>query len=333
MAENKGVLVVGELLEGKLASITGELLGIGRKLADDLGQELSAVLIGNGVADFGSEVVSLGADKVYVIDNPLFSDYVTDAYVGALDKLVAEISPEILLMGQTSMGRDLAPRLAFRLGTGVTLDCIDLTIDPETKLLQKTKPVYGGNALAVYVGGAEHPQMATIRAKSMEALQLDAARKGEVIPFDPGIDASMIRAKVVDRIKEEVVGIKLEDADVVVCGGRGMGNADAFAALDELAKMLGGAMGGTRPPCDSGWIPSNLQIGLTGKMVAPTVYIAVALSGSSQHQAGMSGSKNIVAINKDPEANIFSIAHYGVVGDYKKVLPAFTKKCKELLAK
>ncbi|MCL0082504.1 electron transfer flavoprotein subunit alpha/FixB family protein [Dehalococcoidia bacterium] len=332
MAENKGVLIVGELSDGKLASITAELLGIGRKLADDLDEGLSAVFIGNGITDVAGEAITLGADKVYVIDDPLFKDYVTDSYVGALEKLSNDQAPEILLLGQTSMGRDLAPRLAFRLGTAVTLDCVDLALDPDTKLLQKSKPVYGGNAMAVYVSEEGRPQMATIRPKAMEPLEQDVSRKGEVIPFDPALDESAVRARVVEKVKEEVVGIKLEDADVVICGGRGIGSAEAFEQLKELAKILNGAVGATRPPCDSGWVPAHLQVGLTGKLVSPTLYIGIALSGSSQHQAGMSGSKNIVAINKDPEANIFGIAHYGVVGDYKKLLPAFLKKCKELLS-
>ncbi|MCL0034875.1 electron transfer flavoprotein subunit alpha/FixB family protein [Dehalococcoidia bacterium] len=332
MAENKGVLIVGELSDGKLASITAELLGIGRKLADDLDEGLSAVFIGNGITDVAGEAITLGADKVYVIDDPLFKDYVTDSYVGALEKLSNDQAPEILLLGQTSMGRDLAPRLAFRLGTAVTLDCVDLVLDPDTKLLQKSKPVYGGNAMAVYVSEEGRPQMATIRPKAMEPLEQDVSRKGEVIPFDPALDESAVRARVVEKVKEEVVGIKLEDADVVICGGRGIGSAEAFEQLKELAKILNGAVGATRPPCDSGWVPAHLQVGLTGKLVSPTLYIGIALSGSSQHQAGMSGSKNIVAINKDPEANIFGIAHYGVVGDYKKLLPAFLEKCKELLS-
>ncbi len=331
MAEYKGVLICGELLEGQLASITAELLGIGRKLADDLGQELSAVLIGSGISPAAQECIYYGADKVYVIDNPLLEEYLTDSYVSALEKLIREVTPDILLLGQTSMGRDLAPRLAYRLDTGVTLDCVDLAIDPDTKLMQQTKPVYGGNAQAVYVCEAK-PQMATIRAKSMSPLERDESRKGEVVSFDPALETSAIRGKVVDRIKEEVVGIKLEDADIVVCGGRGIGGPEGFKQLEELAQLLKGAVGATRPPCDNEWVPPHYQIGLTGKLVAPTLYVGVALSGSSQHLAGMSGSKNIVAINKDPEANIFSVAHYGVVGDYKKVLPAFIEKCKALLA-
>lgn len=329
MAKNEGVLIVGEISDGKLDRITTELLGIGRKVADDLGQELSAVLIGSELGDVANEAISFGADKVYVIDNPLFKGYVTDSYVAALEKLNNEIAPEILLLGHTSMGRDLASRLAFRLRTGVTLDCVDLAIDPDTKLLQKTKPVYGGNAMAVYVSESR-PQMAAVRAKTMEPLEQDASRKGEVMPFDPAVNEESVRAKVVDKLKEEVIGIKLEDADVVVCGGRGIGSAEAFQQLQELANMLNGAVGSTRPPCDSSWVPDYYQIGLTGKLVSPTLYIGIALSGSSQHQAGMSGSKNIIAINKDPEANIFGIAHYGVVGDYEKILPAFMEKCKEL---
>jgi electron transfer flavoprotein alpha subunit len=332
VAEYKGVLICGELQEGKLGSITLELLGIGRKLADELGEELSVVLIGSEVGDIAREAIPFGADKVYVADHLLLKDYQTDSYVFVMEKLCKEINPSILLLGQTSMGRDLAPRLAFRLKTGLAMDCIDLSIDPETKLMLQTRPVYGGNALAVYVCEEFRPQMATVRPKVMSPLERDESRKGEVIPFDPAIDPSILRVKVLEKVKEEVVGVKLEDADVVICGGRGMGSGEAFAQLEDLAKMLGGAVGATRPPCDSGWVPSHLQVGLTGKIVTPTLYIGVALSGSSQHLAGMSGSKNIVAINKDPEANIFKVAHFGVIGDYKKVLPSFIGKCKELLS-
>ncbi len=325
-----GVLVFGEIIEGKLAAVSTEALGIGRKLADSLGQELAAVIIGSGIGNVANQAISFGANKVYVIDNAMFANYTNDGFVGAMEKLNAKVAPEIILMGQSSVGMDLSPRLAFRLGTATVLDCVNLTI--EGGKLQKTKPVYGGNAQAVYVSETK-PQMATIRAKAFEPNGPDTSRSGSVVNFDPGLDASAIRQKVVGRVKEEAEGIKLEDAQLVVCGGRGMGSAEAFGVLYDLAKVLNGAVGASRPPCDSGWVPANLQIGLTGKMVGPTVYIGVALSGSSQHQSGMSGSKNIIAINKDPEANIFGIAHYGVVGDYKKVVPAFKTKCKELLGK
>jgi len=332
MAENKGVLVFGETKEGKLASISTELLGGGRKLASDLGQELSAVLVGSGIGNLAQEAIAYGADKVYVVDDPLLKDYQTDAYVPVMEKVVKEAMPQILIMGQTSIGRDLAPRLAFRLNTAASLGCLELAIDPESKLLLQTKPVYGGNAQAVFVSES-FPQIATVRPKAMAPIEPDPSRKGEVIKVDAGLDASAIRTKVLEKVPEEVAGIKLEDAEVVVSGGRGIGSAEGFAQLEELAKMLKGAVGATRPPCDDGWVPTGAQVGLTGKIITPELYIAVALSGSSQHMSGCSSSKTIVAINKDPEANIFREARFGVVGDWKKVLPAFTEKLKELLAK
>jgi electron transfer flavoprotein alpha subunit len=331
MAENKGVMVCGEIIEGKLAAIALEMLGGARALANALAEELSLVLMGSGIGNLPSDAIAFGADKVYVVDDPLLANYQTDSYLAVMEKVVKQVAPNILLLGQTAMGRDLAPRLAFRLDTAVAMDCIELTIDPNSKLMLGTRPVYGGNARGVYACETR-PQMATVRAKAMEPRQRDDSRKGEVIKIEPGLAPSMIRTKIVDKVKEEVVGVKLEDAAVVVCGGRGMGSGEGFKDLEALAKLLHGAMGATRPPCDNGWVPSTLQIGLTGKIVSPTLYIAVALSGSSQHLAGCSGAKNIIAINKDAEANIFKEARFGVVGDYKKVLPAFTQKVKELLA-
>jgi electron transfer flavoprotein alpha subunit len=332
MAEYKGVIVVCESTEGKLASIATELLGGGRKLADDLGQELSAVLVGSGVGNLAQEAIAFGADKVYVVDDPLLKDYQTDSYVSVMEKVVKQVMPQILLMGQTSIGRDLAPRLAFRLNTTASLGCLELAIDPESKLLLQTKPVYGGNAQAVFAGES-FPQIATVRPKAMTPLEPDQSRKGEVITIDAGLDPSAIRTKVLEKVPEKVAGIKLEEAEVVVGGGRGIGSAEGFEQLEEVARMLKGAVGATRPPCDNGWVPAGAQIGLTGKIVTPDLYIAVALSGSSQHMSGCSASKTIVAINKDPEANIFREARFGVVGDWKKILPAFTDKLKELLAK
>jgi len=331
MADYKGVLVCGEIVEGKLAAITTELLGCGRKLADNLGEELSAALLGSGVKEFASEVIAFGADKVYVVDDPLLKGYQTDSYVAVMEKVVKQVTPRVLLLGQTSVGRDLAPRLAFRLNTALSMDCVELDIDPQTKQLLQTRPVYGGNAKAIFTTEGQ-PQMATVRAKAMSALERDDSRKGEVIVVDAGIDASMIKAKVVDKVKEEIAGVKLEDAPVVISGGRGIGGPEGFEKLGELARLLKGAVGATRPPVDNGWAPATTQVGLTGKIVTPDVYIAVALSGSSQHMAGCSGAKNIIAINKDPESNIFKEARFGVVGDWKQVIPPFTDKVKELLA-
>ncbi|PIP47799.1 MAG: electron transfer flavoprotein subunit alpha, partial [Chloroflexi bacterium CG23_combo_of_CG06-09_8_20_14_all_45_10] len=234
--------------------------------------------------------------------------------------------------GQTSTGRDLAPRLAFRLGTGLSTDCIDLSIDPETKLLRQTKPVYGGNAQAIFTCDTM-PQVVTIRAKAMSPMERDDSRKGEIIPTKVEIDMAQVRTKVTEKVKEEVTGVKLEDAPVIVSGGRGIGCPEPFkTTLKELADVLHGAVGASRPPADNGWVPEALHVGLTGKIVAPDIYIAIAISGASQHIAGCSGSKNIIAINKDPEANIFREAKFGVVGRYEEVIPAFTKKLRELLA-
>jgi len=331
MAENKGVLIFCEASKDKLALIATELLGCGRKLADDLGQELSALLVGSGISNLAKEAIAYGADKVYVVDDPQLKDYQTDSYVSVMEKVVGQAMPQILLLGQTSIGRDLAPRLAFRLNTAASLGCLELAIDPQSKLMLQTKPVYGGNAQAVFTTDS-FPQIATVRAKTMTPLEPDPSRKGEVVKVDAALDPSAIRTKVLEKVAEKMEGIRLEDAEVVVSGGRGIGAAEGFAQLEELAKLLKGAVGATRPPCDNEWVPAGAQIGLTGKIVAPDLYIAVALSGSSQHMSGCSGAKTIVAINKDPEANIFREARFGLVGDWKKALPAFTEKLKELLA-
>jgi len=332
MAEYKGILVLGELTDGKLASITTELLGCGRKLADDLKEDLSCLLASDTVGGASKEAIAFGADKVYAVEHPALKEYQADSYIQAAEKLVKEISPRTILIGQTSMGRDLAPRLAFRLGTSLTTDCLDLSIDPQTKLLTQTRPVYGGNAQAIFTSELM-PQMVTVRTKAMSPLERDDSRKGEVMPTKIDIDTSKVRTKMLETVKEEAVGIKLEDAPVIVCGGRGVGGPEPFqTTLKALADLLHGAVGASRPPADNGWVPEAVHIGLTGKIVAPDIYIAIAVSGASQHTAGCSGSKHIIAINKDPEANIFREAEFGVVGKYEEVVPALTNKLKELLA-
>ena len=298
---------------------------------EDLGEELYAVLVGSEVDSSAPEAIAFGADKVYLVDDPLLKDYQTDSYVKVMEKVVKQVTPQILILGQTAIGRDLAPRLAFKLDAVATLDCLELAIDPDSKLMQQTKPVYGGNAQAIFTSEC-YPQIATVRVKAMSPLERDDSRQGEVIKIEAGLDPAAIRTKVLEKVPEEIAGIKLEDAEVIVSGGRGIGSADGFKQLEELARMLKGAVGATRPACDNGWVPDLLQVGLTGKVVTPELYIAVALSGSSQHMSGCSGAKNIIAVNKDPEANIIKQARFAVIGDWKKVIPAFTSKVKELLA-
>jgi electron transfer flavoprotein alpha subunit len=331
MSDNKGVMVFGEVAEGKLSAITTELLGCGRKLANDLGQELSALLIGSDIGSYSQETIAFGADKVYLVNDPLLKDYQPDTYLAVLEKVTKQLKPQIILLGQTSIGSDIAPRLAFKLETAATLDCVTLEIDAASKRLLQTKPVYGGNAQAIYVFETD-PQIVTVRAKSMSALPRDSSRKGEVVNIEAGIDPSVVKVKVLEKVKEEVEGIKLEDAAVIVSGGRGVGGNEGFKQLEELARLMKGAVGATRPACDNGWMPDKAQVGLTGKIVSPDLYIAVGISGASQHMAGCSGAKTIVAFNKDPEANIFKMAHFGVVGDWKKTFPAFVQKVKELVS-
>ncbi len=328
MDDFKGVMVYCEVADGKLAEISTELLGCGRKLADDLGDDLSAVLAGSGISDSAKETIAFGADKVYVVDDPILADYRTDSFAAAMEKVTKQASPQVLIMGQTFVGRDLAPRLAFMLDTAATMDCIDLEIDPDSKRLLQTKPVYGGNAQAIY-STEYNPQIATVRAKSMTAPEPDTSRQGEIIVVDLEISEEAIRTKVIEKAPEQVEGIKLEAAKVVIGGGRGIGSAEDFAQLEELAGIFGGAVGATRAAVDNGWMPSTKQIGLTGKVITPDLYIAIALSGASQHMAGCYSAGTIVAINKDDEANIFKEAEYGVIGDWKEVVPGFINKLKE----
>jgi len=331
MSDNKDILVYAESAEGKLSEITKELLYIGRKLADDLGENLTALIAGDGIGEQPEEAISYGADKVYKTSDPLLKNYTTDAFTTAVNKAVQEAKPRIILIGQTAIGRDLAPRLAFRLKTSAIMDCISLEIDKDSKKLLGTRPVYGGNALGVFSSEVT-PQVATVRAKAFPAAGQDTSRKGEVTQIDAGLKASAVRTKVLEKVVKEVEGLKLEDAPVVVSGGRGIGSAEGFKTLEELAALLKGAVGASRPPCDNGWVPEMLQIGITGKIIAPDIYFAIALSGSSQHLSGVSGAKTIVAINKDPEANIFKVSDYGIIGDWKKVMPALNNKVRELVS-
>jgi electron transfer flavoprotein alpha subunit len=328
MSGNKGVLVYCEIAGDNLAPISIELLGAGRRLAEALGEDLSAVIIGSAVGTLARQAIEYGAARVYATNDPILKDYLTEPYLKTMETVVAQANPGIILLGQNAVGRDLAPWLAFHMNSATSMDCVALEIDPASRRLLMTKPVYGGNAQAVQVVETD-PQIATVRAKAMVPATRDAGRQGLIINVPAGIDAAGTKAKVLERRVESADGIKLEDARVVVSGGRGMGSIDGFKQLAEIAAILKGAVGATRPPCDNKWIADNHQIGLTGKVVSPDLYIAVGLSGASQHLSGCSGARVIVAINKDPEANIFKAAHYGIVADWKAVLPALTTRLKE----
>jgi len=331
VAEDKGGLILAEVAGGRLSPVSAELLGIGRSLADALQEELSAVLPGEAVTDIAGEAIACGADRVYTVGNPLLKDYDNGLYLQAMESVVKQLKPRFVLLGQTATGRDLAPSLAFRLGAAATTDCIGLAVDPTSKQLLATKPVFGGNVLATFT--SDHcPQIATVRAKAFSPLEPDSSRQGEVTAVDIKIEPAMAKSRLLERVSQPAEGVRLEDAAVVVAGGRGMGSAAGFKQLEELAGLLNGTIGATRPPCDNGWALASAQIGLTGKIVAPELYLAVGISGSSQHTSGCAGSRNIVAINKDPEASIFKIARFGIAGDWKRVLPAFTARVRELIS-
>ena len=328
--EPKAVLVIAEIVEGRLSTTTKEVLAAGRRVAGSLGQELAAALLGGGLEVATREAFSSGADKVYTVSNPLLEEVQVDLHVRALEALCRNVSPNVLLLGRTLAGRDVAPRLAFRLGVGLAQDCLEVWIDAESKRLWANRPVYGGNAMAT-VACIDTPQVAAIRPKAYEPLEADDSRSGDVVPVEVELDPALARTRVVEVVKEEPEGIKLEDASIVVAGGRGLGGPEPFKDLEELARVIGAGVGASRAAVDSGWVPHGWQIGLTGKTITPDLYITVGISGASQHMAGCSGAKTMVAINKDPEANIFKESRYGVVGDWAKVLPAFTEALRDLV--
>lgn len=332
MADAKAILICGELIEGRISTVTTELLNTGRRLADNLNQPLSILFVGRDINEIAQEAITLGADKVYTVDDTPFVEAHPERYVAIITQACQQVTPSIILLGQTDMGRDLAPRLAARLGTTVCTDCVELAIDPETKALLQSKPVYGGNAIAVWVSKDHQPQVVVMRPRVAAPAEPDTSRKGEVISLNIDVDDSMIKGKLVETVKEEIKGIKLEEAEVIVAGGGGIGGSEGFKLLEELAQVLGGTIATSRVPSDEGWMPSSLEVGQTAHMVSPKLYIAVGISGALQHLAGCSGSKCIIAINKDPEAHIFKEANFGVVGNYKEILPPLIEKCRALLA-
>ena len=329
LSSYKGVWVFAEQHKGAVASVSLELLGEGRKLADKKQAKLAAVLIGSGVKDKAKDLIAFGADIVYVADDPQLKDFTDDAYAAILTALAQKHLPEIILAGATAIGRSFFPKVASTLVTGLTADCTMLDIDAATGHLHQTRPAFGGNIMATIVTPNHRPQMATVRHKVMKPAERNDARKGEIIEV-PFAQAGTPRAKVLKTVEELTDTVNICEADIIVAGGRGMGTPKNFALLEELAKVLGGAVAATRGAVDEGWIPYSHQVGQTGKTVCPKLYIACGISGAVQHVAGMSSSDTIVAINKDPDAPIFNVATYGIVGDALEVVPLLIKKFREI---
>ena len=331
MADEKGILVVGEVNEdGSLGSVTGELLAVARRLAEGMGTEVSAVLLGKNATELAKEAIAWGADKVWVSEEALLQEYQVDAHLAALEQICREANPQVILTGRTLSGRDLGPRLAFRLGVPLMQDCVDVSVDSATQRVVATRPVYGGNAQAK-VASPRDPQFVCIRPKVFEPLAPDASRQGEVVQAQLSLDPSVVKVRRVEQVKEESTGVKLEEARIVVSVGRGIGGEENLPPFQDLAKTLGAALGASRAVCDAGWLDHSYQVGLTGKSIAPDLYLTWAISGASQHMAGCSNAKVIVAVNKDKDANIFKEAQFGVVGDWQKVLPGFSAMVKELI--
>ncbi len=324
----RGVWVFAEQRDGQLKSAAYELLAKGRELANTLGTELCAVCFGHDVAGL-EELIHYGADKVYLADDPVFADCQEDLYAGRLASLISEHEPEILLAPATSLGRSFIPRVAAILETGLTADCTALEIDEKSRLLLQTRPTFGGNIMATITCQTRRPQMATVRPHVFRKGVPDEKRRGEIIRVDFDREAVTSRTKLLHFVADLSERVKLEDADVIVAGGRGLGEAENFQLLAELADVLGAALASSRPPVDDGWIPYPHQIGQTGKTVCPKLYIACGISGAAQHLAGMQTSDVIVAINEDANAPIFEVATYGIVGDLFQVVPLLTGKLRD----
>jgi len=329
----KDVWVFCEQKKGVIQSISFELLGEGKILAKKLGVKLCAVILGSGIESKIEELSSRGADKIYIVDHPALKSYQDDPYTEVLVKLVEEYKPEIILCGATVIGRSLVSRVAVKIDAGLTADCTGLDIDEKERLLLQTRPAFGGNIMATIITPNHRPQMATVRHKVMKEAVIHKAHKAEVIRKSYAEDVMRSRTTLLDIVEEIEETVNLAEADIIVSGGRGIGAPENFGIIKELAKVLNGAVGASRATVDADWIPYSHQVGQTGKTVCPKLYIACGISGQIQHLIGMQSSKIIVAINKDPDAPIFKIATYGIVGDVLQVVPALTKEFKRVLKK
>ena len=327
-----GVWIWVEQFQGEAASISWEMSGQGRRLADQRNTTLTACVLGHNAEHIAKEATAYGADRVFWVEDPSLAVYRTLPYAKTLVSLVRQYKPEIFLLGASSRGRDLAGAVATELYTGLTADCTGLDIDPETSFLRQTRPAFGGNIMATIICPNYRPQMATVRHRVFEMPVADENRKGQIVPVAPVMGEDAIAAKVVDFIMEQGE-VNLADAKIIVSGGRGVGGPEGYEPIRELAAVLGGAVGASRAAVDAGWIPYAHQVGQTGRTVRPDLYIACGISGAVQHMAGMSTAKVIVAINKDPEAPIFTIANYGIVGDLFQIVPALAASLAQKLHK
>lgn len=326
-----GVWVVIEYNRGEVAPVSWELLGEGRKLADTIGCELAGVLCGYQVDPVLSEAFAYGAEKMYVIDDPVLKDYRTEPYTEAITKLVQKYRPDILLMGATAVGRDVFPAVATKLETGLTADCTVLGIDPDSELLLQTRPAFGGNIMATILCKKHRPQMATVRPRVMKMPERIEGREGEVVREELGIKEENVQTKVIEFLKAEAKNVFLDKAEVIVAVGLGIGSKKNMYKAEELADVLGGTIAGTRGTVEAGWLSHDYQVGQTGTTVRPKIYIAIGISGAIQHLVGMERSDHIIAVNNDPDAPIFNVADYSIVGDLNEVVPALTAELKERL--
>ncbi len=322
----KGVWIVAEQRGGALRKVSFEIASAARKLADELGEEVSAVLVGSGVEGLAPELAKYGVDKVYVADDAVFADYTTDGYGAAVAKVVKENDPSILLLSASVQGKDLSAALVGKLATGMASDCTDLKI--EGGKMVAVRPMYAGKAFGEVVVDS-FPQMASLRPNVFPIVE--NAKAGETVKFDAGVSADSLKTKVLETQKDASGKIELTEANIIISGGRGMKGPDEYKVLEELAELLGAAVGASRAAVDAGWRVQTDQVGQTGKVVSPNLYIACGISGAIQHLAGMSSSKYIVAVNKDAEAPIFAKADYGIVDDLFKVVPEITAACKKIL--
>lgn len=327
------VWTLAEVRNGKIHPVSYELLAWGRGLADDLGAPLASILLGNGVSASAEELFKMGADKVYIAEAPEFAHFTNDNQLNTIEKLVETYNPTIFIAAATTQGRTLMPLLAARLGCGLTADCTELSIDKQTKRLIQSRPAIGGNVMADIKTRGRDPQMCTVRPKSKRPLQKDENKTGKIIRFTPQKETLRSVFEYLGFEPERTVGLPLQEAEIIVAGGKGMKNAKNFAKLGELAELLGGSVGASRMAVDLGWAPYSAQVGLSGKSVTPRLYLAFGISGAVQHIAGMSGAETVIAVNHDPEAPIFRVADLSIQGDATEILTKLIALLKERRAR